>query len=61
MSLELIIDAQSRKDSKEKGKGLPKIQEWDNDDNVMKWGIKKVSEDQTKKLILMMIAVRKFE
>ena len=41
MSLELIIDAQSRKDSKEKGKGLPKSQEWDNDDNVMKWGIKK--------------------
>ena len=58
--MEWIIDAQSRRDtSKEKGKGLPKIPEWDNDENVMKWGIKKVSEDQTKKLILMMIAVRK--
>ena len=42
MSLKLIIDAQSRRDiSKEKGKGLPKIQEWDNDENVMRWGIKK--------------------
>ena len=37
MSLKLIIDAQSRRDiSKEKGKGLPKIQEWDNDEYFTK-------------------------